>query len=1043
MKRTVLLAAAALAATSVSTWSPVEAQQPDPPPGEAVPALDAYTATVTPEQAAALSQEGVDVVAARNTGAGVVVETVLSEDDRARIEDRTGVDLELKRNAAGQTARQAAAVQAEGGFQVWRSWDEPGGIRDELDQIAADNPGLVKRVVLGTTHQGREIVALKVTRDARHTRDGRRPAVLYASNQHAREWISVEVNRRLLHHVVDEYNDGDRDMRRLLRDTELWFVISANPDGYQFTFDHERLWRKNLRDNDGNGEVTLGDGVDPNRNFDEHFRYDDEGSSTSLASDTYRGPSAASEPETQAMQGLIEDIEPRFMSNWHSFGEWILYPQGWQVGTPDADNPIYTALGGTDAEPGIPGFDPGISSDELYVTNGETTDFADVNGGTIAFTPELGEGTPGAGFVFPDDEALVQAEFEKTLDFSLSLARSAADPDDPESPVGIETEPFYLDQAAIDPENGPLSMFDFTFDVSYGDPQEVRVLAKRSLGRVTAKYRINGGRTRSASTSEWTGGERYGVGASEYYRVMSGVVRGTKPGDTVKVWFEAGRNRSESFTYRAVSETGNRLLVLSAEDYTGASPVYADQSGPTYLSFYTDALDANGVAHDVYDVDANGRTAPDPLGVLGHYDAVVWYTGDDIITREPGWTGGTASSLAMTELLAVRDYVNEGGRVLWTGKYAGHQYAPGHGTQRFDPFENGQCSDPAILPRCRPLGGSGNNVSDMLEYWFGGAIVNEDAGTDPASGSLLDVLGVDDPLTSLTWGFNGPDSAQNQDHSASFITTSGLLPVADYPQFESWVAGRYDRPGGPFEPHSGSQYVYSQIGDISYKRLTRTITVPAGGATLSFWSSRDTEPAWDHFMVEARTPGGDDWTTLPDANGNTTTETGDSCPAGWHELHPHLEHYQTLVPGSDTVPPSCTATGTTGEWHASSGPSGGWQQWSVDLGDYAGGQVEVSLAYVSDWATQGLGVFLDDIEVSTGEGTTDFEGDLAGWEITGPAEGSAPNPNNYMHTSATGFPEAAVVATDDTLLMGFGLEGISDASTREEVMGRAVDHLLR
>ena len=224
----------------------------------------------------------------------------------------------------------------------------------------------------------------------------------------------------------------------------------------------------------------------PNRNFDEHWGYDNEGSSPDPGDETYRGPSPASEPETQAMQGLIDRIKPKFQSNLHSFGEWLLYPQGWQVGTLDADNPIYVALGGTDANPAIPGFNPGQSADTLYVTNGETTDYADTSAGTIAFTPELGEGAPGAGFVFPDDEALIQAEFEKTLPFHLGLARSAPRSRRPRSRrSGIDVEPFYLDQDDIDPQNGQQSLFDFTFAVSYGDPQEVRVLAKRSLGAVT------------------------------------------------------------------------------------------------------------------------------------------------------------------------------------------------------------------------------------------------------------------------------------------------------------------------------------------------------------------------------------------------------------------------------------------------------------------------------------------------------------------------------------------------------------------------------
>jgi murein tripeptide amidase MpaA len=123
-----------------------------------------------------------------------------------------------------------------------------------------------------------------LTQGALRNRDGSRPAVLYSSTQHPREWISTEVNRRLMHWFIDRWRDRDREIRRLLRDVELWFVIVANPDGYQYTFDVERLWRKNLRDNDGNGQVSTVDGVDPNRNFDEHWNYDEEGSSSIFSS---------------------------------------------------------------------------------------------------------------------------------------------------------------------------------------------------------------------------------------------------------------------------------------------------------------------------------------------------------------------------------------------------------------------------------------------------------------------------------------------------------------------------------------------------------------------------------------------------------------------------------------------------------------------------------------------------------------------------------------------------------------------------------------
>jgi len=999
--------------------------------------LEVYTVQAAAGDVDTLLRQGLDVVAVRTAGDGVEIDVVLTNRERASLQAQ-GFKVNPKKNKDGKTQTQLAAEQAAAGYNVYRSWDEPGGIRDELKALARNNPQLIKLEVLGQTHQGRELIALKVTQGANEIADGARPAAFYVSNQHAREWISVEVNRRLLRYLIDQWRLNNKDIKRLLKDTELWFVISANPDGYQYTFDHDRLWRKNLRDNDGDGHITNADGVDPNRNYNEHWNYDEEGSSSLFSSQTYRGPGPNSEPETQALGGLITRIDPKFLVNFHSYGPYILYPQGWQVATPDADNPIYAALAGTDANPGIPGFDPGISSDELYVTNGETTDFADINAGTVAFTPELEEGCPGCGFVFPDNEALVQAEFMKTLPFDLDIATSAPHPDDPTSHLGNHTKGLYLDQTEVDAENAPLAMFDFKFDTSYGDPQEVRVLAKRSLGAVTLRYQIGSGPVQSKPTSEWTAGERYGVGKGTYYHVMRSQVTGTSPGDTVRVWFEAGGQATDPFTYTAALETNHPVLVMAAEDYTGASPVYPPgTTAPLYLSYYTNALTANGIAYDVYDVDARGRKAPDALGVLSHYKAVVWYTGNDIITREPGWGAGNASRLAVEEVLEVRDFLNEGGRLLYTGKYAGHEYTPAHGTQRYDPFENAQCSSsPAILARCRALGGSGDGTNDFLEYWLGAYVLNDNAGTN-ASGGLDNVNGTSNPFSAISWGFNGADSAQNQNHSASFITTSGILPPAAYPQFASRVAAKYDRPGGPFDPHTGAYYVYSQIGDISYKRLTRTINVPAAGATMSFWTSYDTEFPWDFVFVEVHTAGQDNWTTLPDLNGHTSQNTGDSCPAGWRELHPFLDHYQTLNANG-----TCSPTGTTGAWHAATGNSSGWQQWDVDFAGYAGQQIEVSIAYASDWATQGLGTFVDDIAVSTGEGSTSFETGLDGWAFTGPPPGSSPNPNNFVRTTAGGFPEAAVVATADTLYMGFGFEGITGAATRNDVMGRAMSYLL-
>jgi hypothetical protein len=90
---------------------------------------------------------------------------------------------------------------------------------------------------------------------------------------------------------------------------------------------------------------------------------------------------------------------------------------------------------------------------------------------------------------------------------------------------------------------------------------------------------------------------------------------------------------------------------------------------------------------------------------------------------------------------------------------------------------------------------------------------------------------------------------------------------------------------------------------------------------------------------------------------------------------------------------------------------------------------------------QGLGVFIDDTAVSTGASTS-FESDLGGWTVTGPPAGSAPNGNNFIRTTAAGFPEGAAITTPDTIYFGFGFEGIAGPASRKAVMQRVMSYLL-
>ena len=125
------------------------------------------------------------------------------------------------------------------------------------------------------------------------------------------------------------------------------------------------------------------------------------------------------------------------------------------------------------------------------------------------------------------------------------------------------------------------------------------------------------------------------------------------------------------------------------------------------------------------------------------------------------------------------------------------------------------------------------------------------------------------------------------------------------------------------------------------------------------------------MFVEAHTVGEDDWTTLPDANGNTSQDTGSRLPRPddpfWLDENPFLKPLHH--PRARRRRPTCAPTGTSGAWNAATGNSAGFQDWNVDLTPYAGKQVEVSITYASDPGTQGLGVFVDDTKV-TADGAT-------------------------------------------------------------------------
>ena len=903
------------------------------------------------------------------------VEVYLTDKEADKLQDQ-GVDLTEHTFSAKAEARVEDA--AEG---VFRPYSGTGGLKEEIVRTGQENPGLTKVVSIGKTINGQDILALKLTKGAKKSKDGSKPSVLYVSNQHAREWITPEMTRRLMHYYVDNYKT-DKRVKKLVDSTELWFVLSANPDGYDYTFqgDDNRLWRKNLHDNNGDGTIGVGDGVDLNRNFSYKWGYDDEGSSPNPTSQTYRGAAPASEPETRALDAFEKRIGFTYGINYHSAAELLLYGVGWQVATPTPDDVLYKSLAGTPDNSAIPGYHPQVSS-ELYTTNGEADGHAANVNGMGMFTPEMSTCQTASAidpddawnaadcqsvFNFPDDEKLIQDEFAKNIPFALSVAETAAHPDQPSSAVGLSAADF--------------TPAKFATSYSRGADQEVSVVVRRSVRDKELKYRVNGGHTEDTALRAWRGGETYGGDDNLYFDEYRAKVQDGDPGDTVEVWF-TGRTKngkavsSEHFTYTVAERPRANTLVVAEE---GAAATQAQT--------YVDALKANGRKALVWDVATQG--APDALGVLNHFDTVVHYTGASV----PG----------IATQLQLRAFLNEGGKLVEAGELAGGSVDLGDGTPS----------------------------NDFSQYYLGAYSRTSTPGATGFTGA-----GKLDGFT----GALGAATGNPLDRAGTYGVTSDELPAATYPQFASAGAGRFAGTVNPYGPYAGSYMAAAVHTDDGYKRLTRTVDLTGVSAadtpalrTQLLW---DTEPGYDHAVVEAHTTGADDWTTLPEAGGATSTAVPTECEAGFLvNEHPWLKHYLTVASGG------CTATGTSGSWNSLTGASSGWQQVGFDLSAYAGKSVELSISYITDPGSGGHGVLADDASLVVGGTATETEGfetSLGAWSVSGPPAGSPAVLKDWARAGAL-FQTYGAVTTEDTVLLGFGLEHVTAAADRTALVKKAL-----
>jgi hypothetical protein len=195
-----------------------------------------------------------------------------------------------------------------------------------IDTMRLMYPDLVTaKESIGKTFEGRDIYLVRISNYNKP--DTTRKRLLYTGLHHAREGMSLTMNLYYMFYLLERYRK-DSLITYLLNNRELYFVPMVNPDGYFYNQTTNPngggYWRKNRVEING-----FKYGVDLNRNYGYMWGYDNNGSSPEKSAETFRGNSAFSENETQAIRDLCKKNNFVFGLNFHTYGGLIVVPWGY------------------------------------------------------------------------------------------------------------------------------------------------------------------------------------------------------------------------------------------------------------------------------------------------------------------------------------------------------------------------------------------------------------------------------------------------------------------------------------------------------------------------------------------------------------------------------------------------------------------------------------------------------------------------------------------------------------------------------------------